>query len=281
MVQAAAINREFALAGGPDARHPVAARLGWWQFAVATLLTKTGTPRTRLTVSEGFPPTQKELKQHAAGLIARIAAVPGLLPMLATVPGLPPPVYPPGQWLALEALLRLLPMAAAGLKLVFAARGLTDYVEIAAEGRAALGDLDAPSELALRVDWRIRHVLLDEFQDTSQPQYELLQALTRGWSPGDGRTLFLVGDPMQSIYGFRQAEVRLFLASRDQGIAGVPLEFIRLSANFRSAPPLVEWVNRIFPQVFPPRDDLLTSAIAFVASAAAIQPDAHCGRCQR
>jgi ATP-dependent helicase/nuclease subunit A len=273
VVQAVAINREFALAGGPDARHPVAARLGWWQFAVATLLTKAGTPRTRLTVSEGFPPAQKELKAHAAGLIARLAAVPGLLPMLATVPGLPPPVYPPGQWLALEALLRLLPLAAAGLKLVFAARGLTDYVEIAAEGRAALGDLDAPSELAMRVDWRIRHVLLDEFQDTSQPQYELLQALTRGWAPGDGRTLFLVGDPMQSIYGFRQAEVRLFLASRDQGIAGLPLEFLRLSANFRSAPPLVEWVNRIFPQVFPPRDDLLTSAIAFVESAAAIQLD--------
>jgi ATP-dependent exoDNAse (exonuclease V) beta subunit len=70
------------------------------------------------------------------------------------------------------------------------------------------------------VDWRIGHILLDEFQDTSQPQYELLQALTRGWSPGDGRTLFLVGDPMQSIYGFRQAEVRLFLASRDQRLSG-------------------------------------------------------------
>jgi ATP-dependent helicase/nuclease subunit A len=273
VVQAAAINRELALAGGPDARHPVAARLGWWQFAVATLLTKAGTARTRLTVSEGFPPAQKELKQHATALIARIAAVDGLLPMLATVPALPPPVYPPGQWLALEALLRLLPLAAAGLKLVFAARGLTDYVEIAAEGRAALGDMDSPSELALRVDWRIRHVLLDEFQDTSQPQYELLQALTRGWSQGDGRTLFLVGDPMQSIYGFRQAEVRLFLASRDQGIPGVPLEFIRLSANFRSAPPLVEWVNRVFPQVFPPRDDLLTSAIAFVASEPAVGLD--------
>lgn len=273
VVQAAAINREFALAGGPGSRHPVAARLGWWQFAVSTLLTKTGTARSRLTVSEGFPPAQEELKEHAAGLIGRIAAVDGLLPTLASVAGLPPPVYPPGQWLALEALLRLLPLAAAGLKLVFAARGLTDYVEIAAEGRAALGDLESPSELALRVDWRIQHVLLDEFQDTSQPQYELLQALTRGWSPGDGRTLFLVGDPMQSIYGFRQAEVRLFLASRDQGIPGVPLEFIRLSANFRSAPPLVEWVNGIFPQVFPPRDDLITSAIAFVASESAIRAD--------
>ncbi len=216
IVHAAAINLDLVLAGGPHPDTPVLRRLEWWQFAASTVLTKGGTPRARLTVKEGFPATQKDLKGHAAELIARIAQVEGLLPVLATVPGLPSPVYPAAQWQALEALLRLLPVAAAGLKLVFAARGLTDYVEIAAEGRAALGEHEAPSELALRVDWRIRHVLLDEFQDTSQPQYELLQALTRGWSVGDGRTLFLVGDPMQSIYGFRQAEVRLFLASRDR-----------------------------------------------------------------
>lgn len=272
IVHAAAINRGVVLAGGPGTEYAVAERLPWWQFAIATVLTKAGTPRSRLTVTDGFPPTQKDLKQHAAELIARIGEVDGLLPVLAAVTGLPSPVYPPAQWQALEALLQLLPVAAAGLKLVFAARGLTDYVEIAAEGRAALGEQEAPSELAMRVDWRIGHILLDEFQDTSQPQYELLQALTRGWSPGDGRTLFLVGDPMQSIYGFRQAEVRLFLASRDQGFPGVELEFIRLCANFRSVPPLVEWVNRIFPQVFPARDDLLSSAIAFVPSTAAILP---------
>ncbi|MCL4791236.1 MAG: UvrD-helicase domain-containing protein [Gammaproteobacteria bacterium] len=273
VVRAAADNREMVLSGGPESGRTVAERLEWWRFVAGTFLTNTGTLRKRLTVSEGFPPAQKDLKQRAAELISRICETDGLLPLLAVVPGLPPPVYPPAQWRALEALLRLLPIAAAGLKLVFAARGLTDYVEIAAEGRAALGDMDAPSELAMRVDWRIRHVLLDEFQDTSQPQYELLQALTRGWSPDDGRTLFLVGDPMQSIYGFRQAEVRLFLASRDQGLPDVPLEFIRLCANFRSAPPLVAWVNRIFPQVFPARDDLLTSAIAFVPSESAILPE--------
>jgi ATP-dependent exoDNAse (exonuclease V) beta subunit len=272
VVHASAINRDVVLTGGPGTKHPVADRLAWWQFAVATILTRAGTPRSRLTVTDGFPPTQKDLKQHAAELIAQISEVDGLLPVLATVAALPSPVYPPAQWQALEALLQLLPVAAAGLKLVFAARGLTDYVEIAAEGRAALGEHDAPSELAMRVDWRIQHVLLDEFQDTSQPQYELLQALTRGWSPGDGRTLFLVGDPMQSIYGFRQAEVRLFIASRDQGIPGVELEFIRLCANFRSVPSLVDWVNRIFPRVFPPRDELLTSAIAFVPGTAAILP---------
>ena len=59
--------------------------------------------------------------------------------------------------------------------------------------------------LGVAIDCRIQHLLVDEFQDTSQSQYELLTRLVRDWQLGDGRTLFLVGDPMQSIYGFREA----------------------------------------------------------------------------
>ena len=81
----------------------------------------------------------------------------------------------------------------------------------------ALGEPDAPTDLALSLDYRIRHLLIDEFQDTSLSQYELLHRLTAGWQPGDGRTLFAVGDPMQSIYRFRQAEVGLFLRAREHG----------------------------------------------------------------
>ena len=62
-------------------------------------------------------------------------------------------------------------------------------------------------------------MLVDEFQDTSEAQVKLLESLTAGWQPGDGRTLFLVGDPMQSIYRFRNAEVGLFLDIRDHGLA--------------------------------------------------------------
>jgi hypothetical protein len=78
--------------------------------------------------------------------------------------------------------------------------------------------------------------LVDEFQDTSRDQYELLRTLTQDWSAGDGRTLFLVGDPMQSIYGFRNAEVGRFStvrASRTRGPSLRPLELKQISARRR------------------------------------------------
>ncbi|HBG29037.1 MAG TPA: hypothetical protein DDW98_00130, partial [Gammaproteobacteria bacterium] len=78
----------------------------------------------------------------------------------------------------------------------------------------ALGPEDAPTDLTLRLDNQIQHILVDEFQDTSSVHFEILRRLTAGWQQGDGRTLFFVGDAMQSLYGFRNANVGLFLDSR-------------------------------------------------------------------
>jgi ATP-dependent exoDNAse (exonuclease V) beta subunit len=115
-------------------------------------------------------------------------------------------------------------------------------------------------------------VLVDEFQDTSDAQVQLLERLTAGWEPGDGRTVFLVGDPMQSIYRFRNAEVGLFLSVRDQGLgrgdARIALEPLTLRVNFRSTQPIVEWVNRGFAQVLPAHDDDLRGAVSYAASVA-------------
>lgn len=264
VVHAAAINQQVELGRGRQGT--LAERGSWWSRTARLFLTAKGEWRRSFNTKDGLPADQKDLKAHAMAVLGALAPINGLQGALSTVQALPAPHYSASQWSALEALLTLLPFAAASLKLVFSTEGETDYAEVAVEARAALGEETAPSELALRVDWRLKHLLLDEFQDTSQAQYSLLRALTRGWTPGDGRTLFLVGDPMQSIYRFRQAEVRLFLDVRDHGLPGIVMEFVRLRANFRSVPALVTWANGAFEQVFPPRDDFVSSAVSFAPS---------------
>ena len=96
--------------------------------------------------------------------------------------------YTDDQWEVLGAILELLPRAAAQLKLVFAERGETDFTEIAQGAVRALGTPDNPTDLLLALDTRIKHILVDEFQDTSYSQYELLEKLTSGWERDDGRT---------------------------------------------------------------------------------------------
>ncbi|MFZ0549306.1 MAG: 3'-5' exonuclease, partial [Steroidobacteraceae bacterium] len=137
---------------------------------------------------------------------------------------------------------------------------------IAGAARAALADGGLPTDLALRTGLSLRHILVDEFQDTSVAQLELLETLTAGWEPGDGRTLFVVGDPMQSIYQFREAEVGCFLRARDLGIGAIRLLPLHLRRNFRSTPELIHWTNAAFGTLFPPTDDLRASAVAFTAS---------------
>ena len=133
----------------------------------------------------------------------------------------------------------------------------------------ALGEDDAPTDLALALDYRVQHLLVDEFQDTSITQYELIEKLTAGWQPGDGRTLFAVGDPMQSIYRFREAEVGEFLRTwTSRRIGGVALEPVRLSANFRSQAGIVDWINAVFAPMMPAHEDAAAGAVPYAPSAA-------------
>lgn len=138
---------------------------------------------------------------------------------------------------------------------------------------SALGADEAPTDLALRLDYRLRHILVDEFQDTSWLQKKLLEKLTFDWQPGDGRTLFIVGDGMQSCYGFRNANVGLFLAVRDKGIGQVSLDSLKLRVNFRSQANIVDWVNRHLPLPFHAR---MISGAVVSASAQQIASTTRC-----
>jgi ATP-dependent helicase/nuclease subunit A len=169
---------------------------------------------------------------------------------------------------AIGALARLLSRAAAELHAEFAQAQRVDYTYVTGAARQALTEGGEPTDLALRAGLALRHILVDEFQDTSLAQLQLLQALTVGWEEGDGRTLFVVGDAMQSIYRFREAEVGLFLQARSAGIGQLKLRPLRLLRNFRAVPQLVEFTNEVFAQVFPPTDEPRSGAVSYRPSLA-------------
>jgi ATP-dependent exoDNAse (exonuclease V) beta subunit len=193
-----------------------------------------------------------------------LVRIPGLREALWAVYNMPPAQYDDRQWEALEAILALLKPAVAQLKVLFGERGQADFTEFAHGALEALGSVDDPSDLLLSLDQKISHVLVDEFQDTSLSQFELLTRLTSGWQEGDGRTLFLVGDPMQSIYRFREAEVSLFLQAKHSGLGSVKLEPIELSTNRRSQEGLVKWFNESFPRVLPAQEDQTSGAVPYL-----------------
>ena len=154
---------------------------------------------------------------------------------------------------------------------LFEERGTIDLVELGFGATRSLGDDELPTDLIIALDYSIKHVLVDEFQDTSVTQTEFLHSLIREWMPGDGRSFFAVGDPMQSIYGFREAEVGLFsLAERDgvgpiidRGKRAIALDAASLETNFRSDMRLVDWVNGVFPEAIGFENDLPTGSVRF------------------
>jgi ATP-dependent exoDNAse (exonuclease V) beta subunit len=239
-----------------------AAEVGRWRDLASVLLTGTGTFRKSLTKKEGFAEKSAD-KARMLDLIAELNRDPSVLPALLEVRVLPDPAYGDEQWERARQMAQVLVLAAAQLAPVFREQGAVDFAAVSMAALRALGSEDAPTDLTLRLDYRLQHILVDEFQDTSSAQLKLLRLLTAGWQAGDGRSMFCVGDPMQSIYGFRDAEVRAFLELAEEGIGEVRFEVARLSGNFRSAKTLVDWVNRCFSRILPRADDRERGAIAF------------------
>lgn len=252
--------------------------LGTWRFLSDALLTKSGTWRGRLTKTEGFPAagdTAKARKEQMLTLIRDLEsgdAQGELLALLHRLRQLPDRDVDRQHWSILQALVSLLPTLAAQLLLVFQRRGEVDHAQVALAAINALGSDEAPTDVALRLDYRLEHLLVDEFQDTSSGQFELLRRLTRGWAehneqdPANPRTLMVVGDAMQSIYGFREANVGLFIKARTHGIGELQLRPLQLTVNFRSDASIVQWVNSTFESVFPPRDDDQLGAVRYSPS---------------
>lgn len=243
-----------------------------WRQLRALLLTQAGTWRKSVNVKNGFPPgkgEKQERKDHFKHLVARLSEIPGLEAELHALGWLPDMSDNSDSWRMVVHLSHVLPLLSACLLLVFQRRGVVDHSQVALSALQALGDEDNPTELALRLDYQIEHILVDEFQDTAINQYRLVGRLTRGWgqhnaiNPQAPRTIFIVGDGMQSIYGFRDANVGLFLKAQREGFNGVVPVGLALCCNFRSDEALVQWVNSSFREAFPEEENVRRGRVRF------------------
>ena len=251
--------------------------LNAWYGIAELLLTKEGSLRKIVTQAQGFfAPSLCKDKLQKAELTAHKQSMLECLQLLSNETGflanlqmlnyLPPLEYSPQQWDFMAALVKILPLLVAQLTVIFREKGQIDLPEVSMAARMALGGQDSPSDLALALDYKLLHILVDEFQDTSIAQFRLLEHLVTGWTPGDGKTLFLVGDPMQSIYRFRQAEVGLFVNAKKTGIGSIKVEPLQLTANFRSTTQIVSWINTVFKEIFPIKNNITLGEVAYVDS---------------
>lgn len=241
------------------------------------LLTEKGEFRKRVNQRDGFPPNSPIEKARFAALTNSLGNVDGLAASLAAFRRLPSARYTDDEWRIVRACFTLLRQAAGELHTVFAEAGTVDFVEVAQKAQQALRGPDGlPSDTALAVADGIHHLLVDEFQDTSRRQHRLLASLVAAWPDSSGRSLFVVGDPMQSIYSFRDADAELFPRVRHFGLesfdqASLSLDFVPLTANFRTEPALLRKLNHALHSVFAQDDG---SGVTFSPSEPARVPAA-------
>lgn len=96
-----------------------------------------------------------------------------------------------------------------------AERRVIDFADLEWHAYRLLMNPESAAYLQSRLDTRYKHILLDEFQDTNPLQWSIIQSWLSSYSQGDAPSMFVVGDPKQSIYRFRRAEPRVFIAARE------------------------------------------------------------------
>jgi ATP-dependent helicase/nuclease subunit A len=250
----------------PEAK---ADHLEHWIALIHLLLTKEDWRKTRGITDRNLGFSLSKFEKEQLGQLIETIQHDRLLASLQAVRDLPPARYPDEQWEVAKALFRLLLHALAELKVLFAERGECDFAELALAAREALRTDEGTADLAGSSGATLRHLLVDEMQDTSSSQYELIEMLTRSWD-GHSQTLFLVGDPKQSIYLFRQARVERFMRTMQEGCLGdVPIGILHLTSNFRSQGALVDHFNSDFGSIFPGKEAHISSEAADVPFVAA------------
>ena len=223
-----------------------------WQYFARFLYTKEGNIRKRMTQDQGFL-AGKNLTEKKLLLDLTNNWPDRVHTLWRYMQGAICPQDP----LTLDAIQCILHDVLGCLHLIFDTYNACDFTQYMLE---ALQSIEAYKD-----SLPTEHILLDESQDTSYSQIQLIKKLTQGWH-NPHHTIFMVGDPMQSIYRFRHADVREFMRILENGFKHHPLIPLTLSTNFRQNKSLVDFTNELFTKIFPSEPSLEEGAIPFTAS---------------
>ncbi len=150
---------------------------------------------------------------------------------------------------------RMFSIALAEYRRALDERSLLDFSDVLQRAVDLLGRMDEFSQSRYRLEGRYHHVLVDEFQDTSRKQWELISLLVKAWGEGLGvaaqPSIFIVGDRKQSIYRFRDADVAVLREAGGFIDALRPDSSARrsISRSFRAVPELLAFVNDVFGEI--------------------------------
>ena len=223
----------------------------FWFYIRDLILTKSGKQiRKKIDTSSGFPATNvgKEIKERLLKLIElKINKFNILIDFFnVTHHKNIVDIYP----LITPFCLLLIDMVTR-LNEKFKERRIIDFTQVMGNAVEALRDTHLP----LILDQNISHILVDEFQDTNESQLIFIELLTQNFAGNPDKSFFAVGDPMQSIYRFRKAEVEIFSRVQKNGISDLKLTSLFLKVNFRSNKNIIDWLNNSFSKAFPLIDD--------------------------
>ena len=218
-----------------------------WKIIVNKIITSQGNYRKSVTKAQGFPASGKEEKLLMLNFISWCEKQQNLLTQLNEVQNLPDLKSIPDNNLILNALATVLPRLVAELNVIFTEAGKCDHTQILIQSLQATDTSnDHFSETILNLDQQIKHILIDEYQDTSASQIRLIKNLVANWEPNGTKTLFCVGDAAQSIYGFRNPPSDRLKIEQNIFFGQIECIKLHLLRNFRSDPKLVDWVNKAF-----------------------------------
>ena len=239
----------------------------WYKLA-KLCLTNDFKWRKKVDKKQGFDKKFKKQKIDFIAILEKLQTKENLKEALADLTTLPDSELKKEDSEIIKSIIQVMKLASAQLNILFEKNNAVDFIQTFIIALQKLDDLENINDIALFLDYKIEHLLIDEFQDTSYTQFYLIEKIINNWQQDPNKTLFFVGDPMQSIYRFRESEVGIFINIKEYGIAGIKPTYLQLKKNFRSIKNIVNDNNKYFSKIFPKKQNAATGAISYAESLA-------------